>query len=316
MRFAHSISHARVQRACRALAVRASAALLTLALLPASVSATWSVIAMDIRTGRLVIASATCVPQERLLAFPARGLMDIQAIVVPGVGAAVAQAGVDRTRANQTLIYEQLKHGTPPVQILELLRADPELERRQFAIVDLLGRSIGFSGTENSAASTSRQGQVPGTDIYYSVQGNILASDAVVTEAAAALEAADGDILDRVMAAMEAADAAGGDRRCTCDTEPVPEAPCDSRNAHVAYMLAADPDDPEGESFNDGDYHMFIDVTDQNIQPTENSNPVITLRMRYDRWKAERGGLASPANPSGANPSGAIVSRATSASSG
>jgi uncharacterized Ntn-hydrolase superfamily protein len=155
--------------------------------------------------------------------------------------------------------------------------------------VDLQGRSVGFSGTENNAVSTATQGHVPGTDIYYSVQGNILASEGVVTDAAAALEATGGDILDRVMAAMEAADAAGGDRRCTCETEPVPEAACDSRNAHVAYLLAADQGDAEGESFNDGDYHMFIEVTDQNIQPTENANPVITLRMRYDRWKAEQG---------------------------
>ena len=60
--------------------------------------------------------------------------------------------------------------------------ADPNIERRQFGIVDLQGRSIGFSGSGNSAASLSAQGQVPGTDIYYSVQGNILASNAVVNK--------------------------------------------------------------------------------------------------------------------------------------
>jgi uncharacterized Ntn-hydrolase superfamily protein len=215
--------------------------------------------------------------------------MDIQAVVVPGIGVAAAQAGVDRTRANQTLIYEQLKEGTHPRLILEMLIADPEIQRRQFGIVDMQGRSIGFSGRENRPASLSQQGRVPGTQIYFSVQGNILASEAVVRNAAAALIATEGDVTDRVMAAMEAADAAGGDARCTCETEPVPEAPCDGRNAHVAYILAADSDDAEGESFNDGDYHLFIDVTDENIEPDENANPVITLRMRYDEW-AERSG--------------------------
>lgn len=257
------------------------------ALLPSAVSATWSVIAVDVRTGRVVIASATCVPQARLLAFPARGLMDVQAIVVPGIGVAAAQAGVDRTRANQTLVYEQLKAGTDPRLILDMLRADPDINRRQFGIVDMQGRSIGFSGSGNSAASLSVQGRVPGTDIYYSVQGNILASSAVVTNAAAALENAEGDIIDKVMAAMEAADFAGGDQRCTCESEPVPDAPCDGKNAHVAYILAADPDDPEGASFNDGEYYMFIDVTDENIEAHENGNPVITLRLRYDVWKAQ-----------------------------
>ncbi len=76
--------------------------------------------------------------------------------------------------------------------------------------------------------------------------------------------------------------------RCTCDTEPVLEVACDSRNAHVAYLLAADPEDVEGTSFNDGEYALFLDVTDENIEAGENANPVITLRMRYDQWR--RGG--------------------------
>ena len=262
---------------------------LVVALLPASASATWSVVAVDARTGRVVIASATCVAQGRFANFPAKGLMDIQAIVVPGIAVAAAQAGVDNSRENQTLIYDQLKANTDPRLILDMLMADPNIQRRQFGIVDVQGRSIGFSGSDNGPASLSAQGRVAGTGIYYSVQGNILASDAVVTNAARALEQAQGDIIDRVMAAMEAADAAGGDRRCTCDTEPVPDAPCNGRNAHVAYILAADRDDPEGSSFNDGDYFLYIDVTDENITSEEDGNPVVTLRMRYDAWKARSG---------------------------
>lgn len=271
---------------------RLSAIGLTLAvlvLLPTALSATWSVIAVDTRTGRIVVASATCVSQTRLLNFPAKGLMDIQAIVVPGIGVAAAQAGVDRTRENQTLIYRSLKEGVDPQEIIRLLEADSAFQRRQFGIVDMRGRSAGFSGSGNRPSSLSVQDSVPGAGIYFSIQGNILASDAVVHDAVTAFKNEDGSITDRVMAAMEAADEAGGDVRCTCETEPVPAAPCDSRNAHVAYILAADRNDPEGQSFNDGQYAMFIDVTDLNIQPHENANPVITLRMRYDRWKSEGG---------------------------
>jgi uncharacterized Ntn-hydrolase superfamily protein len=264
-------------------------ALIALALLPAPASATWSVIAIDTHTGRIIVASATCVAQGRFAGFPATSLMDIQAIIVPGIGVAAAQAGVDNTRENQRLIYAQLKAGTHPKQILELLKSDPSIERRQFGIVDRQGRSMGFSGSGNGAASLSHQGRVPGTDIYYSVQGNILASDAVVHAAARALERTEGTLADRVMAAMEAADEAGGDVRCTCEREPLPDAPCDSKNAHVAYILAADADNPEGESYNDGDYAMYINVTDDDIQRYENANPVITLRMRYDAWKAGQG---------------------------
>jgi hypothetical protein len=92
------------------------------------------------------------------------------------------------------------------------------------------------------------------------------------------------------MAAMEAADAAGGDSRCSCTTEPVPAAPCTTRTAHVAYILAADPTDVEGTSHNDGTYSLYLSVTDQNITASENANPVITLRRRYDAWKRESGG--------------------------
>jgi uncharacterized Ntn-hydrolase superfamily protein len=265
-------------------------ALVAILALPSALSATWSIVAVDARTGRVVIASATCVAQERLLAFPAAGLMDIQAIVVPGIGVAAAQAGVDRTRANQQLIYAQLKAGTDPAEILRMLSEDPRFENRQFGIVDLQGRMAGFSGAENLPASLSVQGRLPGEEIYFSIQGNILASDDVVYEAVNRFMNAEGELTDRVMAAMEGADEAGGDVRCTCETEPVPDAPCHGRNAHVAYILAADPGDAEGVSFNDGEYTLYISVTDQDIQPHEDANPVITLRQRYWAYKASLGG--------------------------
>ncbi len=87
--------------------------------------ATWSVIALDQKTGTVVVASATCVPQASLEKFPAKDLRDIQAIVVPGIGVAAAQAGVDRTRANQKLIFAELQKGTDPAQILDMLKQDP-----------------------------------------------------------------------------------------------------------------------------------------------------------------------------------------------
>ena len=280
--------HHKPSRVTRLLAPLSAA--LALAVLPTVLYATWSVIAVDTRTGRVVVASATCVPQARLLGFPAKGLMDVQAIVIPGVGVAAAQAGVDRTRENQMLIYREVKKGTHPEQILQMLREDPDIERRQFGILDLQGRFSGFSGTGNRAASLAVADSVPGSGLYVSIQGNILASEAVVYDAIQAFKNEDGTITDRVMAAMEAADEAGGDSRCTCETEPVLDVPCESKNAHVAYILAADPDDALGESFNDGEYFMYLNVTDDNITSGENANPVITLRMRYDRWKAEGGG--------------------------
>jgi len=266
-------------------------ATLVLVLLSASPAfATWSVIAVDRGTREVAIASATCVPQAAFAGFPAKGLMDVQAVVVPGKGVAAAQAGVDRTRQNQRLIFDEIGKGTDPARILDLLKQDPNVEMRQFAIVDVQGRMIGFSGQKNMPVSLSRQDQVPGTAIFYSVQGNILAGEEVVTAAMTAFAAAAGTLADRVMAAMETADQRGGDRRCTCATPPLPaaRAACVSKTAHVAYILQADATSTNGSSVNDGEYALYVAVTDDDILAGEDANPVKTLRLRYDAWKRAR----------------------------
>jgi uncharacterized Ntn-hydrolase superfamily protein len=271
--------------ASRSLSYVAAAVCLLASVTPAH--ATWSVIAVDQKTREVAIASATCVPQAAFAGFPAKGLMDVQAIVVPGKGVAAAQAGVDRTRKNQQLIFDEIGKGTDPARILEMLKEDPNVEVRQFAIVDLQGRMVGFSGQKNLPASLSRQQQVPGTGIYFSIQGNILANDEVVTAAMSAFVEAKGTLADRVMAAMESADARGGDKRCTCATKPLPAATaaCEAKTSHVAYILRADPTDKNGAAFNDGQYAMYVAVTNDDILPGENANPVRTLRLRYDAWK-------------------------------
>src|SRR2546425_913810 len=248
--------------------------------------ATWSIVAIDKKTGQAIIASATCVAQAtfpKRTPTPARDLMDVQAVIVPGAGVAACQAGVDNTRQNQMLVYEELKKGTEPAKIIELLHQDPEIERRQFGILDMQGRAAGFNGKENSPASLYVSGHVG--DFYYQVQGNVLFSDQVVYEAALAFTRAKGTLADHVMAAMEAADAKGGDKRCNCETEPKPNAPCDGKTAHVAYILIANKGDVTEKSHNQGKYYAYIRVTDDDIKSAENANPVKTLRMRYDAWK-------------------------------
>ena len=150
---------------------------------------------------------------------------------------------------------------------------------------DVRGRMAGFSGSKNEPASLDRQGQVPRTPFFFSVQGNILRDDSVVVAAVEALSRHRGSLTDRVMAAMDAADARGGDSRCTCASEPAVDAPCTGKTSHVAYILRATKNDPSGDSFNDGRYSLYLSVTDRDIRPTENANPVRTLRLRYERWK-------------------------------
>jgi hypothetical protein len=269
---------------------RAIAFLISCLLIPSTASATWSVIAVDRATGRVVIASATCVDRDDQF------LMGVQAVVVPGKGVAACQAGVDGTHQNQMLVFRELEKGTTPEQIIDLLSADPAFQSRQFGILDLQGRSAGHSGLSNGYVSQDIQGQVPGTEIFYSIQGNILRPGRVVPNAVEAFIKTDGAITDRVMAAMEAADGSGGDSRCECPPWPTdgskPAIPCAEKTAHVAYILMAEPSDTNGDSHNNGKYAMYITVSQPGadkgpnaIHAGENLNPVKTLRMRYDAWR-------------------------------
>lgn len=271
--------------------MRARLLLVTLLLLaPSRAWATWSVIAVDQATGRVVIASATCVDRDDQF------LMGVQAVVVPGKGVAACQAGVDGTHANQMLVFNELQKGTDPARIIELLSADPAFQSRQFGILDLQGRHAGHSGLTNGYVSQDIQGQVPGTQIFYSIQGNILRPGSVVPNAVQAFLKTNGAITDRVMAAMEAADGSGGDSRCVCPAWPndgtKPPVPCDGRTAHVAYILMAESKDSSGDSHNNGKYAMYLTVSQPGgdkgpgqITAGENLNPVKTLRMRYDAWR-------------------------------
>jgi uncharacterized Ntn-hydrolase superfamily protein len=268
--------------------------------------ATWSVIAVDAKTGQVIIASATCVRQAgfpKREPNPARDLMDVQAVVVPGIGVAACQAGVDNTRENQMLVYNEIKKGTPPAQIIELLKKDSNIERRQFGIVSIpnggtitpQNNRAGFNGANNSQSSLFFGGAAG--DIYYQVQGNTLLGYQVVHDAALAFTRATGTMADRVMAAMEAADAKGGDHRCNCGNNPLDFVPCDDKTAHVAYITIANKDDQPGVTHNDGKYYAYISVTDADTKKGESGNPVKTLRMRYDAWKKAGSKRTDPPGP-------------------
>jgi len=268
-------------------------------LVPGTAWATWSIVAVDLSTKRVVIASATCVNNNDEF------LKGVQAVVVPGKGVAACQASVDNTHANQMLVFQELQKGTAPEKILELLSADPNFQGRQFGIVDLQGRSAGHSGLTNGYVSQDIQGRVPGTDIYFSIQGNILRPGEVVPHAVKAFLDTKGALTDRVMAAMEAADASGGDSRCSCPQlapeAPKPAIPCSSKTAHVAYILMAEATDTNGDSHNNGKYSMYINVAQPmlpngsdpgpgKIKEGEDLNPVKTLRVRYDAWRKTQPG--------------------------
>jgi hypothetical protein len=261
--------------------------------LPSTAFATWSVLAVDRTTGRVVLAAASCVDTTD------ETMKSVIAVVVPGKGVATCQAAADNTRQNQMLVFGELQKGTDPKQIIELLSRDPSFQNRQFGILDLQGRAAAHTGLSNGYVAQHMSGQVPGTDIFYAIQANIMRPGAVVPNAVAAFIRANGAITDRVMAAMEAADGSGGDSRCTCPPWPTdgstPPIACDGRASHVAFILMAEKSDTNGDSHNNGNYALYLTVSQpgadkgpNQIKAGENLNPIKTLRMRYDAWRKKQ----------------------------
>lgn len=157
---------------------------------------TFSICAFDRETGELGIAV-----QSKFLAVGA---------VVPwaraGVGAIATQAHANTSYGPRGL--ELLASGLPPEPVVEqLVRDDPEREKRQFGIVDGQGRAATFTGGE----CFEWAGGIAGHG--YCAQGNILAGPAVVDRLARGFESARGTLAERLVTALAEAQHAGGDRR-------------------------------------------------------------------------------------------------------
>lgn len=101
-----------------------------------------------------------------------------------------------------------LQQGLTPEEILSLLLAgDQKREERQVGIVDRLGRAAAFTGSGCHAWAGDKIG------VNYTCQGNLLAGAEVLEAMAQAFEGARGPLAWRIMAALEAGEAQGGDVR-------------------------------------------------------------------------------------------------------
>ena len=130
-----------------------------------------------------------------------------------GVGAVATQAIVDVSYGPQALAL--LRTGMAPEAVVKEVwgkDADPRpadwsKQGRQFAVMDARGNVEAFTGPKADAWAGHRKGK------YCSAQGNILAGPAVVENMVKAFEEATGHLSLRLLAALEAGQAAGGDTR-------------------------------------------------------------------------------------------------------
>ena len=123
-----------------------------------------------------------------------------------GVGAVATQSFVDPGYGPRGLAL--LREGVSATEALaRLVKADEQRAGRQVAIVDGQGRVSAYTG----ASAIASAGQHIGAG--YSVQANMMANDRIWPAMSRAFESATGDLADRMLAALDAADAAGGDVR-------------------------------------------------------------------------------------------------------
>ena len=171
---------------------------------------TFSILGFDPRTGELGAAVHSAVFSV------GNGVLWAEA----GVGIAATQAIVDVSYGPQAL--ELLRKGMAPKDIITTIwerDPDPDPGRwtkqgRQFAVMNPKGEMAAYTGPKASPWAGDRQGK------YSTAQGNILAGEKVVTEMVRAFEEGekgpDGNpqhISFRLLAALEAGQAAGGDTR-------------------------------------------------------------------------------------------------------
>ena len=123
-----------------------------------------------------------------------------------GVGAVATQSFVDP--AYGPLGLDLMRAGKTASQALAaLLASDPGKDVRQVAMIDAKGNVATHTGTKCIEAA----GHHTGTN--YSVQANLMLNDKIWPAMAKAFEDTQGDLADRMLAALDAAEAAGGDIR-------------------------------------------------------------------------------------------------------
>jgi uncharacterized Ntn-hydrolase superfamily protein len=162
-----------------------------------SVVATYSIAACDLEAGQWGVAT-----QSKFL-----GVGSVVPWAEPQVGAIATQAWANPRYGPDGLAL--LSEGLSADEVVErLTSADDGREHRQLGVVDGKGGSASFSGTECMDWAGGRTGPC------YAAQGNILVSAETVDAIAETFEATSGrPLAERLLDCMDAAQAAGGDRR-------------------------------------------------------------------------------------------------------
>lgn len=157
---------------------------------------TFSIVAADPETGEVGVAVATRLPAVGMYVPFAEA----------GVGAVASQAIVNPEYGPACL--KLLKAGVAPADVVTTVTgADPRRADRQLSVITPDGRAASFTGEANSQAC----GHLVGKNC--AVAGNLLVSTATIIALRDTFENTQGRLSDRMLAALEAGEKAGGDQR-------------------------------------------------------------------------------------------------------
>ncbi|WP_240655002.1 DUF1028 domain-containing protein [Rhodovarius crocodyli] len=201
---------------------------------------TWSILAHDPATGAFAVAVTTC-----NLAVGA---------AVPhlrhGVGAVATQSMTNR--ALGPMILDAMARGVPPVLAIQgVLAMDEGREIRQVHAIDSHGRTAAWTGLRCVEYCGHKLGQ------GWSVAGNMLANEAVVADTVAAyVTRSELPLPERMISALDAGEAAGGDRR--------------GRQSAALRLLTSE------------------DFDDIDLRVDDHQEPLVELRRVLGVWRAMR----------------------------
>ena len=223
------------------------AALAMVGFAAASAHATWSVVAVDKETGEVGVAVASCVGFE----------VTVVPVLVPGVGAGASQANISKPSGQR--MVDALAGGASAQETIDaVVAADNGMEERQFGAVVLGDAGAGWTGGDTLDVAIDRRSE----DGTVAVQGNILVSQDVVDDAISAFDVADGQLADRLIAALVAGADAGGDARCGDQT------------ATAAALVVARPGDQE---------YAYTDATPLGPDPETDPVPSIFVSVLVEK---------------------------------
>lgn len=210
--------------------------------------ATWSIIAIDRKTGEIGIVGASCT-------FDVSGI----ASIVPGKGAIVVQAG--SSYFAQMKGVELMNNDVALNEILKAMKNEKfNPERQQYGLISLDSKSkpLVYSG----AQINDWNGAQLGND--FAVMGNILPGSQVVSKAYKAFnENRDKSLSERLMLALKAGEEAGGDKRC------------ETQYARSAFIMVYKPKDG-----------AILKLAVQGIE--KGGKPAVTLlNKKFEFWRKE-----------------------------